>query len=210
MKKLTALGILILISVNTFPNGNIEAFRIEVIRRGLETRISSDGLDMTACFQKPVSIPQSSEMETWKIVADETVLKRIGGINGQLNRVSWSLNTGQIDCETWTSDKKELVAFRQIFTNKTKKPVKLNYLHPMFIDGTRSFSFGTTSDWYILEQFRHKNDLPKSEAPVAGKSVSCDPFFIINNNRGSGKNLFIGYQTFYLHLAGKLEYAFYY
>ena len=39
------------------------------------------------------------------------------------------------------------------------------------------------------------------------KSVSCDPFFIINNNRGEGNNLFIGYQTFDLHLA-EIEISF--
>ena len=110
------------------------------------------------------------------------------------------MNTGQLESETWISDKKDLVAFRHIFTNKTKKPVKLNSLYPLFIDGKGSFSFGRISDWRILEQFRHKNDLPKSEAPLPGKSVSCDPFLIINNSE-KGENLFIGYQSFYLHLA---------
>jgi hypothetical protein len=106
-----------------------------------------------------------------------------------------------MDCETWVSDKDDLLAFRQTFKNKTKKTVKLNNLYPFYIDGKESFNFGKISDWRILEQFRHKNDLPKSEIPLAAKSISCDPFFILNNDKGYGKNLLIGYQTFYLHLA---------
>ena len=201
MIKLAVLGILCLAPHHSFPADRTEAFRIEVIRKGLETKISSSDLELTSSFLKPVSIPKSSETESWKMISEISSIKSLGGVRGRLNKVSWSINTGQVDCETWISERSDLLAFRQTFTNRTKKPVKLNYLHPLFIDGKGSFSFGKTADWHILEQFRHKNDLPETEIPVAGKSVSCDPFLIINNNRGTGENLFIGYQTFNLHLA---------
>jgi len=174
----------------------------KVNRNGLETNISTDGLNLTLHFLKPNTIPVSSDPGNWDRISETSVSKSLGGKSGFLYTVTSHSNIGQIDCQTWVSEGNDLVAFRQVFTNKSKKSVKLNNLYPMFIDGKEQFSFGTISDWRILEQFRHKNDLPKSEVPVAGKTITCDPFFIINDNKGTGKNLFIGYQTFSLHLAG--------
>ncbi len=194
-------GISFLISLNLSSQDKNEPSALEISRKGLETTISSDGLQLTARFLMPSSVPQTSDPGSWKVISESSGSINLGGITGQLNRITFSANTGLVDCETWVSDSKDIVAFRQTFTNKTKKIVKLNNLYPLYIDGKGSFSFGRISDWRILEQFRHKNDLPESEIPVAGKSISCDPFFIINNNGGEGKNLFIGYQTFALHLA---------
>ena len=200
MKNLFLL-VLSLVSLNSFSHCKAEDFSFKIIRKGLETKISSDGLELTSRFLKPASIPQTSDQSKWKLISESSGDNNLGGINGQMNSVSWSANTGQVDCETWISDSKELIAFRQTFTNKTNKTVKLNNLYPLFIDDKDSFKYGEIINWRILEQFRHKNDFPKSEVPVAGESVSCDPFLIINNNRGEGNNLFIGYQTFNLHLA---------
>jgi len=177
-----------------------ETFSFNVIPGAEVTSVSSENLQFPVRILKPNTTPETSDHDSWKVISETSGYKILGGISGQINSVSWSMNTGQLDCETWISDRKDLVAFRQIFTNKTRKPVKLNSLFPLFIEGKGSFSFGTIPAWRILEQFRHKNDLPKSEAPVAGKSVSCDPFIIINSGV-KGENLFIGYQTFYLHLA---------
>ena len=126
-------------------------------------------LNLTSRFLKPLSVPQTSDQSSWKRISETLEYKNLGGINGQMTSISWSANTGQVDCEIWISDNKELVAFRQTFTNKTGKSIKLNALYPLFIDGNGSFKFGEIPDWRILEQFRHKNDLPKSEAAAASK-----------------------------------------
>jgi hypothetical protein len=194
-------GVLFVISLNVYSTGTSDTLLFEVDQKGLETIISSDGLKLTARFLKPDCVPRSSEAESWKVISETSTNMSLSGISGQKRQVSWATNLGQLDCETWISDKKDLLAFRQTFTNKTKKPVELNNLYPMLIDGKDPFNFGNTSEWRIMEQFRFKNDRPESEAPFAGKSVSCDPFFIINNKMGAGKNLLIGYQTFNLHLA---------
>jgi Melibiase len=199
--KFVIYGILSLISLNSFSQDKTEELSFKVSGKGLETKISSESLELTSRFCKPASVPQTSDLSTWKMISDVSSFKNLGGINGQMTSVSWAANTGQVDCETWISDNNKLVAFRQTFTNRTKKSVKLNALYPLFVDGKSSFRFGEITNWLIMEQFRHKNDLPGSEAPAAGRSVSCDPFFIINDNRGEGNNLFIGYQTFNLHLA---------
>ncbi len=202
LKKLITFIWAIFIFIKLFPlDKTPDNNRFKVGLGDMVTLVSSEDLEFSVRNLKPNTIPQTSDQATWKVISKSSGYKNLGGISGQINSVYWSTNTGQVQSETWISDKKDLVAFRQTFINKTGKPVKLNNLFPLFIDGKESFSFGTTSDWRILEQFRHKNDLPESEVPVAGQSLSCDPFFIINKNRGEGKNLFIGYQTFCLHLA---------
>ena len=186
-----------LISQNSTRNN--EGFKIA--RNDLMTSVSSDNLNFSVRIIKPNTVPESSDPATWKVISETSVFKSLGGRSGQMKTISYLTNIGQLDCQTWVSDRNDLVAFRQVFTNKSKKSIKLKNLYPLFIDGKEQFSFGTISDWRILEQFRHKNDLPKSEVPSAGKTIKCDPFFIINNNNGNGKNLLIGFQTFYYHLA---------
>ena len=187
--------------MNSFSGNQTDPYRFEIIRKGMETSVSSDDFNFTVGLLKPETVPQSSDPDSWKVVSETSDFKILGGISGQLSSVTYATNIGRLECETWISSGSDLVAFRQIFTNTSKKPVRLNNLFPLFIDGKEKFSFGNISDWLILEQFRHKNDFPVSEAPVAGKSIECDPFLIINNSRGHGKNLFIGYQAFYYHLA---------
>lgn len=202
IKKLSAFILVNIIFIELLSQSNFrDNDRFNVIPGDLVTSVSSKDLNFSVRILKPGTVPQSSDPESWKVISKFKVNKSLGGINGQIHTVSWSTNTGQMDCETWISDKNNLLAFRQTFTNRTKKIVKLNNLYPLYLDGKESFTFGTISDWRIMEQFRHKNDLPKSEIPVAGKSVSCDPFFIINNDKGNGRNMLIGFQTFYLHLA---------
>jgi hypothetical protein len=200
-KVISMFGLICLISLNLLSQGNSANQEFQVVRKGLTTFVSSENLKFSARFLSPNTVPQSSEPGSWKVIHETSAFKRLGGVSGQLNTISYLANVGQVDCETWISERNDLIAFRQVFTNKSKKPVRLNALCPMFIDGKENFSFGTISEWRILEQFRQKNDLPKSEVPAAGKKINCDPFFIINNFRGEGRNLFIGYQTFDLHLA---------
>ena len=201
MKKIIMLGFLSFLFLNLLSQTKTLPKGFQVNRKDLSSLVSSEGLSFTVRILKPETVPQSSDPGKWKIISESFEFAGIGGLSGHLQTVSYSTNIGQMDCQTWISERNDLVAFRQIFTNKSKKPVKLNNLYPLFIDGTEMFSFGTISDWLILEQFRHKNDLPKSESPSAGQTIICDPFFIINNKNGQGKNLFIGYQTFYYHLA---------
>jgi hypothetical protein len=195
------LGLFSLILIDILSQTVTSNQAFQLTREDLSTLISSDGLNFTVRPLKPETIPQSSDPGSWKIISEFSVLKSLGGVSGQLNTVSYFTNIGQLDCQTWISKGKDLVAFRQIFTNKSKKSIKLKNLYPLYIEGRERFNFGKISDWRILEQFRHKNDFPKSEIPSAGETITCDPFFIINNDNGKGNNLFIGYQTYYYHLA---------
>ena len=200
-KILITPGALLLLSMNLFSSAGSEQKDFNIIRNGYTTRVTSGDLKFSIKAVRPNTIPQTSEPVDWKIIGEASSDKRLGGISGEVSQVSWQTNTGQMVCETWISERKDLIAFRQTFTNKSAAPLKLKMLCPMYIDGSRDFSFGSIQDWRILEQFRFKNDLPKTEIPSAGKIVTCDPFFIINNNKGEGTNLFIGYLTFSLHLA---------
>jgi hypothetical protein len=183
------------------PQNNIKAQEFQITRKDQITSVSSGELNIAARVRKPESVPQSSEPGTWKLKKDTTISASLAGYNGQLNSITYATNIGLLTCQTWISERKDLVAFRQIFTNTCGKPVKLKGLYPLFINGQDAFRFGTISDWRILTQYLHKNGLPKTEVPAAGKAYVCDPFFIINNNNGKGKNLLIGFQTFYFHLA---------
>ena len=194
-------GFFTIVSLNLLAADNVSGTDFKVTRNGLTTLISSGNLEFKVHCLRPNTIPQTSDTDTWKLINEISSFKRLGGIAGQMNTCTYSASTGVVDYQVWTSDMKDLVAFREVFTNKTKKPVKLNSLNPFFIDGKENFSNGNVADWRIMEQFRHKNDLPKSEIPVAGQKIVCDPFFIINSSKGEGNNLFIGYQTFSLHLA---------
>lgn len=184
-----------------FLQTNIKAQEFRINHKDQTTLISSGDLNISTHLRKPESFPQSSEPGTWKVKKDTTVSASLAGYNGQLNSVTYSTNIGLLTCQTWVSERKELVAFRQVFTNTSGKPVKLKALYPLFIDDKDALSFGNMSDWRILTQYLHKNGLPRTEVPAAGKSFTCDPFFIINNNNGNGKNLLIGFQTFYFHIA---------
>jgi hypothetical protein len=170
-------------------------------QNALSTRVNRDGIELTTEFLKPETMPVTSETGTWKLLSESTVAQNLAGVSGKLKTLKYSASTGEIECQTWMSEANDLIAFRQSFTNKTRKTVKLNNLYPLYVDLSKGFSFGDAKDWRILEQFRHKNDLPVTELPSPGKSIACDPFFIINNSKGEGKNLFIGFQTFSLHLA---------
>ena len=176
-----------------------DRFRVNI--GDMVTSVTSENLDFTIRIVKPSTIPKSSDPVKWKVIQRSSGFRELGGIKGQVQSIVYETNIGQLNCETWISERNDLLALRQTFTNKSKKPVKLDYLYPLHVEGNDSFAFGTISDWRILEQFRHKNDLPKTEIPSEGKSATCDPFLVINNNKGNGKNLFIGFQTFYLHLA---------
>jgi len=180
---------------------NITAQEFQIKHKDQITSVSSSDLNFSIHIRKPESIPASSDPSNWKVKNETTISKSLAGYNGQLNSITYSNNIGLLTCQTWISEKKDLIAFRQIFTNTSDKSVKLKNLYPLYIDGKDAFKFGTISDWRILTQYRDKNGRPKSEVPTAGKTFNCDPFFIINNNKGIGKNLFIGFQTFYLHLA---------
>ena len=202
LKKLLTIIWVSFIFVELISQNNTwDSNRFKVTRGDRVTLVTSEDLKLSVRILKPNTIPLTSDPGNWKVVSESSVFKSIGGISGQLYTVAYSTNSGQLDCQTWISALNDIVAFRQIFTNKSKKPVKLNNLYPLYIDGKENFNFGSIPDWRILEQFRQKNDLPLSEIPVAGETIACDPFFMINNNKGYGKNLFIGYQTFYYHLA---------
>jgi hypothetical protein len=180
---------------------NVEAQEFQINRKDKITLVSSDDLNFSLRMRKPESIPQLSNPVNWKIKNETTSPKTLFGYNGQLNSITYSNNIGLLTCQTWISEKKDIIAFRQIFTNTSEQPIRLKNLYPLFIDGKDSFIFGNISDWRVLTQYRYKNGDPKCEVPAAEETFTCDPFFIINNNNGAGENLFIGYQTFNHHLA---------
>lgn len=198
-KKITSAALLLFL----FLGADCQEIRKEEIVSkvfSLSQKVSWEGIELTSQFIQPKTTPVTSDSRTWKLIAETSVNQKLGGIPGTLRTASFLASTGQIDCQVWVPDNKDMIAFRQIFTNKTRKIVKLNNMYPLSVDGS-SFRFGNTGDWRIFEQFRQKNDLPQTEIPKAGMSISCDPFFILNNNKGEGRNLLIGFQTFSLHLA---------
>lgn len=186
-------------SASAIKSANQQSFLVDI--EGTFVSVSTVGLNLKANLRKPLTIPQSSEPKNWKINNKTRVFKTLGGTGGNLQTISYLTNIGQVDYQIWISERNDLVAFRQVFTNTSAKPVVLENLYPLFIGGKELFRFGNIRDWRILEQFRNKNDLPGTEVPVAGKTITCDPFFIINDKNGDGRNLFIGFQTFNFHLA---------
>jgi hypothetical protein len=192
-----------------------KTFKLE--KQGNSQVVSSGDLMLTTTLRKPATIPQTDDPLKWIVKGVTKADKFLFGLNGKLDLIVYSTSTGDVSIESWISDNSELIAFRQTFVNKSKKPVQLFSLYPLYLSKDESIKFGNIADWRILKQFRHKNDLPLVASPgaVVNTSISdveavsapakamenCDPFFIINNNKGEGKNLMIGYQTCYLHLA---------
>ena len=192
-----------------------KTFQLE--KQGSKSILTSDGLKITATLQKPETIPLTDDPSKWMLKSAEKDDKYLFGLNGKLDITVYSTNIGELRVESWISDNHELVAFRQSIVNKTKKQLRLLSLYPLHISKDEVFEFGNIAEWRILKQFRQKNDLPFVDSPgaVISNSISdvettvsaargtqnCDPFFIINNNMGKGRNLMIGYQTAYLHLA---------
>jgi len=191
------------------------SFKVE--KRGTDRVVSSEDLLLTATLRKPATLPQTDDPSKWMLENETQIDKFLFGLNGKLDLTVYSTNTGELSFENWISDNGELVAFRQSIVNKTRKTIQLFSLYPLYISKDESFKYGNIADWRILKQFRHKNDLPFVTSPgtaintsisdveavgtTARGMANCDPFFIINNNRGEGQNLLIGYQTCYLHLA---------
>lgn len=204
IEKAIFSGMLIL-AFQLLPAQNPE-MKSEAGRLNTAATFRIDDFSFIPVLVKPVTEPQTTDPSSWKILSSANDKLELFGISGSLQITSYSTGTGRLDCQRWQSDHNDLMAFRQVFTNTSKKAVKLSNLYPLVIDG-KDFSFGNTLDWRVLEQFRHKNDLPVTEAPVTGKTITCDPFLIINNNKGIGSNLLIGYQTFDLHLA-EIDLAF--
>ncbi len=93
-KELVILGILSLISLKSFSQEKRGDLKFEVTCNGLETKISSEGLDLTSRFLKPLSVPQTSDQSSWKRISETLAYKNLGGINGQMTSISWSANTG--------------------------------------------------------------------------------------------------------------------
>ena len=190
---------------------------LKIDKKGLTRIVSSDDLVLTSSLRKPETLPQTDDPSKWTLQSETKSDKFLFGLNGKLDLMVYSTNIGEIHEAYWISDDGSLVAFRQSVVNKTRKNILLNSLYPLYVTGNESLRFGNVSDWRILKQFRHKNDLPAVYSPGSSRTENisdveavkasakadqnCDPFLIINNNKGTGRNLLIGYQTASLHLA---------
>lgn len=205
-----------------FPASPQNALKVE--KQGIKAIVAATGLKFTTTIRTPETVPQIDDTGKWKVLRDTNTYKFLFGKSGSLNTVIYSTNLGEIHSETWISGDKELLAFRQSFVNRSESIVRLNYMYPFYVGRNEPFNFGNIDQWSILKQYREKNDFPltvvpaasdpskkavleienfdgKTVIPKAGGSASCDPFFIINNKNGKGKNLMIGYQSYYFHLA---------
>ncbi len=197
------------------PVNSDPGFKIE--KKGLTRVVSSVDLILTSTLRKPETLPQTDEPSKWILVSETKNDKFLFGLNGKLDIMVYSTNIGEIREAYWIADNGTLIAFRQSVVNKTRKNILLNSLYPLYIKDNESIKFGNVADWRILKQFRHKNDLPSVYSPGSSRTENisdveavkasskadqnCDPFLIINNNKGTGRNLMIGYQTASLHLA---------
>ena len=193
-------------------------------KQGKNCIVSAEGLRFVSTTRKPETVPLTDDIEKWKVLKDTNTYKFLFGKSGNINTVIYSTNVGEIQSETWISADRQLMAFRQSIINRSQKTIQLNYLYPFYVNNDESFKFGDIAKWSILKQYREKNDYPLTIVPAAsdvskkpeleienfdgkivipqsGGTANCDPFFIINNNNGKGKNLMIGYQSYYLHLA---------
>lgn len=87
------------------------AFKIE--KHGINIVVSAEGLQFTVITRKPETIPQSDGPANWKISGETQNDKYLFGQNGKLTTTTFMTNIGEIHCETWISDNKKLLAFRQ-------------------------------------------------------------------------------------------------
>jgi len=187
---------------------------------GRDYFVSGEGLELRVSLKKPVTIPAALDITKWEKTDESESPMFIFGKEGRLKTVSYNIGSGKLITETWTSDDGLLVALSGSLVNTGNKTMKLEYLYPLFIDGAGDLSFGAEENWRILAQYRKKNDYPLAYDPIPegpevveahkvpgayfvgeGGATTADPCFIINSNEGEGKNLLIGHQTAYTHLA---------
>jgi hypothetical protein len=183
-------------------------------------RISGDNLSLSSVFKAPDLSSGSNEKGNWEFKETIESFITFAGEKGTLRTDIFISNDRKLERKTWISDQNDLVTFQHVFFNSSNKEVKLNALFPFFLSDEQSL-FSENSKYRVLTQKTLKNGLPgvvfpnakkninnnlivsndplESDNIIAGKIINSDPFLIINDSLGNN-NLFIGSQSYYLHL----------
>lgn len=181
--------------------------------------IRGDNISLSSVFRAPDLFAGSDEKESWEHKEHSESAMTFAGEKGILRIDIFTSNNGKLERKTWLSDRNDLVAFQHIYFNSSNKEVKLNALYPFSISGKQSL-FNKVSKYRILTQKTMKNgspsvvfpqkemtytnpllsnDLMETDKFYTGKVINSDPFLIINDSL-ENNNLFIGSQSYYLHL----------
>ncbi len=160
--------------------------------------VSGANLSISNVFREPVLDSCGEEKGTWAIQNTTKGANTFASIEGILRSDFFKSESGQIERKTWISKNKDLIAFQHVYTNTTGEDIKLNALYPFFLLGSQDI-FGTGSQYRILTQKTEKNGLPVVVSSENEKIINSDPFLIINDSVGSD-NLFVGSQSYYLHM----------
>lgn len=163
-------------------------------------QIKGDNLLLSSPFRAPDLTPASNEKENWEFKNTTVSPMLFASKKGTLRSDLFTSKNGQLERKTWISDQENLVAFQHIYTNSSTGDIKLNALYPFILSGEQNL-FRKNSNYRILTQKTDKNGRPEVIFPTAGKVINSDPFLIINDSL-ENNNLFIGAQSYYLHLFG--------
>lgn len=183
-------------------------------------QIKSDNLLLSSVFRTPDLSVDSNEKGNWAFKKTTKNSMTFAGEEGTLRTDLFTSNNGKLERKTWISEQNNLVAFQHVFSNSSDKEIILNALYPFYLSGEQVM-FSENSKYRVLTQKTLKNGLPNVVLPKAGKEgnnnalvtndslendnsstgklINSDPFLIINDSL-ENNNLFIGSQSYYLHL----------
>lgn len=163
-------------------------------------RVTGENLDLMVPFQSPSLIKDSNDRGDWVLEETFDGSMVLGGRGGLVRNDMFRSREGQVVRQTWISERQDLVAFRHIYTNTSRKDVKLKKLVPFQLDGDQKL-FSTPEHYRILTQKTLKNGHPEVVNPSETGSLESDPFMIIHDpTLEEENNLFIGAQSYYHHL----------
>ncbi len=159
-------------------------------------QISNDNLSLSSIFRAPDLSLGSNEKANWKFKETIKNPMTFAGEEGTLRTDIFTSNNGKLERKTWISGQNNLVAFQHVYSNLSNTDVKLNALYPLSLSGKQNL-FGKYNKYRVLLQTTHTGD--RVVFSKGGEVIKGDPFLIITDSL-ENSNLFIGSQSYYLHL----------
>ncbi len=161
-------------------------------------QVSNNNLTLSSIFKAPDLSLDSNEKQNWGFKETTKTPMTFAGEEGTLRTDIFTSNNGKLERKTWISEQNNLVAFQHVYSNLSNKDVKLNTLYPFFLSGKQDL-FGEKNKYRVFTQNTQMNGLPGVVFPKIGTVIKSDPFLIITDSL-ENNNLFIGSQSYYLHL----------